>query len=520
MRDIERQLRTLGEKTRDEQQARRGLTGQALRRIRLRRLGVSATAWAVVGALGIGGTYALGGLDREGSRIPPAEDHSSDGAPGVLYSHFGARARAVIELNAAAGTVCYSLSSVQGYGTFTRVQIVEGLEEKMPVILGPPPYEGRTPLPGSTECVGNVEPSIIESVVESPDRYFLLIEDPKYGERVSSLTRGQKVDAPNCGPPVDFEPTYLPDEWVKALQPGEGGGGEFRGIVGHYGNDAPPGTTQKARVGFSDLIEGESPYPLTGGEEIRVLDEPALLGEIHEGFSVEFAQHDCDYFLIAFGISRDEFRRFAEGLRLPGEFAPAEPGDESFGGIWPEDTAQEANNACNEVPAIESWRTEALRAAKEFGRQVLGWEPAALVRLEEGRRVDVELRRSGSDDGAKADGPAVIVYMTEVFDDCWSVGSVSRLPDNKPTGASVGVTGRDVHIGFDDLGAESAVIEVGYGGQIVTEDWMEGEETVVALRLDFDPDTTGHWWVLFQDADGRVFSATGGNLPVGDFSAG
>lgn len=513
MNDMERRLRDLGDDLRAEQRPSVPLGKRAIRRVRRRRIATAATGLVVVAALMSVGTYALGALGDNGSTLPPAQDGTVEGSSEVLYSYLGARARAVIELNAASGTVCYSLETVRGYGTFTRVEIVEGLEERTPVVFSPPPYR-RTPLPGSTECVGNVEPSIINSIVASPHLYFLLIEDPQYGERVSSLTRSKKVDEPDCGPPVDFEPTYLPEGWIHELQGGGGGGGNT-GAAGHYGNEATPGTPEKAEAGFADLFVGTSPYAISKGQEIRVLDEPTVLGEIHEGYAVDFTQHDCDYALVAYGVALQELREFAEGLRLPGEYAPAEPEEEeSFSGLWPEDTREQAKEACG-AESEGSWRAASKSVVKRFSIDVLAWEEAALERLSARYGISWTVTRSQG-----PGGPAVVVWSHEVLPGCWSVGSVARPPDNKPTGVSMSVRGRNVQLGFDPLGAVSADVEVGYGRRIVTAEWSTGDESLLQWRLDFDPDTTGHFLILFRGSDGRVFSAAGGPLPAGDFAAG
>ena len=132
--------------------------------------------------------------------------------------------------------------------------------------------------------------------------------------------------------------------------------------------------------------------------------------------------------------------------------------------------------------------------------------------------MSIEVRKSASD--AEATGPAIMVYTRKEIPRCWSIGSVSRLPDRRPTGVGIGVTGRKVVIGFDPLGAASASLEVGYGGRVATQTWQAGEDTAVHFELDFEPDTTGHFLILMRDETGAVFSATGGPLPAGDFAAG
>ena len=318
-----------------------------------------------------------------------------------------------------------------------------------------------------------------------------------------------------CGPPVDFKPTYLPEGWVEDLQPASGGGAAWE-IVGHYGNEAPPSTTEKAAAGFAELFAGESPYPLERGEEIRVLDEAARFGPIHEGFSVEFTQHGCDYALLGFGIPGEELRRFAKGLRLPGTYLPAEPSDaEGFAAIWPEDSEERAGEECTSIQHVDGhWRSDGIRTAERFATEVLGWETAQAMQSKPERGLSVYVGNGP----ISIDTPMVIVHVNELFGGCWSVVSVA--PDEEPEDdGSMTVRGRDVRMGFDLGDAASAIFEVGYAGQTTRYVW-EGDNSAVSFTLDFEPRGTGHFLVLLVDGNGDVFSAFGSPLPEGDFSAG
>lgn len=416
MRDIERELRALGERSRNEDQSRSALSGTTMRRIRLHRLAAGTTGLVVALGLVLGGSFVAGALDSNDRGIGPAQASPSASA-------------------------------------------------------------------------------------SSPDP--------------------SNKEAGRCGPPVDFRPTYLPDGWIEDLQRGDGGGGGWRGIVGHFGNDAERGTTDKADGGFADLIASERPYQQGNTEKIRVLDAPATLGDIHEGYSVEFTQYGCDYFLIAFGISRDELRRFAEGLRLPGTYVPGEPAEESFAAIWPEDTAEEAEQRCrrhSRTPNV--WSANRVTTAGRFSADVLMWEEPLIRYTPTAKEVQkMEIRRSENDDGPRARGPAVIVYLTEFVPRCWSVVSVGRLPDDKPTGLSITVRGKDVEIGFDDLGADSIYFEIGHG-YYTNSSGPEPPDGRITAHLRYPRGETGHFLLLFKDENGDVFSAAGGPLPAGDFSAG
>lgn len=510
---IQRQLRDAAAHIRTET----SLSSNVRRRIKLRRVRMVATSLVVIAALGSGATYAIANLQPARENMGPAEEDRRSEAT-QLFADFGNGETVVIELDPVAGTVCYSARNVIATGRrpLTRIDIVQRQQERTPVVS----FDWDDPAPEPAGCATDVNRDLMGRIIDLPHEYLLLLVRPGQGVEFSPLSRDSlNQSVVGCGLPVDFGPTYLPAGWSRKLQSGSGGGGTWKGVLGHYGNAAPAGTPAKAKGGFAELIAGERPYQQGNTERIRVLDRPATLGDIHEGYSVEFTQHGCDYFLIAFGISRGDLRRFAEGLRLPGEFVPAEPGDEPFGAIWPEDTAREANDVCNEAQAIEAWRTDAVRTAEEFGRQVLGWEPAAVVRRDEGRRVEVELRRSFQDEAAEAASPAVMVYMTEVFENCWSVGSVSRLPDRKPTGISISIRGRDVEVGFDDLGAHSVYFEMGHGSHTSSADGELADGRITWV-LSYKPDQTGHFLFLFRDENGEVFSAAGGPLPAGNFAAG
>lgn len=195
----------------------------------------------------------------------------------------------------------------------------------------------------------------------------------------------------------------------------------------------------------------------------------------------------------------------------------------NFAALWPEDTATEAEAACTEAASdpAASFRDDPLPLAHAFAVDVLGWEqpgPVIVRKAGDGERT-IEVRREEGDQGRRAGGAAVQVYVREVAPDCWSVVSVSRLPDKRPTGVGISVRGRDVEVGFDDLGAESVAFEIGHGFYGLTSE-PAGRDGRVTMRLTYPPNDTGHFLLLFKDEDGRVFSASGGPLPAGDFAAG
>lgn len=526
MRDLERELRVLGEKVRDEVSASGGLGPNARSRIRLRRIALAAGGLVTALALATGTTFAFGAFSKSDG-VGPAEG-VRDAAILIDYRRTGGIVDKTHHLTIRSDRTGVIRVVDSGMTAEIEFELDDGEMATVETAVGEVDWRS---VDGSHMALEGVAPADGFQYELRHDSYRIVTESGAEPEEVSKLItfldailddRRSDETYPRCGPPVDFKPTYLPEGWIGDLQPDSGGGGAWRGIVGHYGNDAPASTTDKAVGGFADLIAMERPYAQGNKEKIRVLDKPATLGDIHEGYSVEFSQHGCDYFLIAFGVTRGELGRFAVGLRLPGTFVPAEPVDaEDFSALWPEDTAVEAEQACQEQSDIpNSWRDDALSASSRFANEVLGWSDPRVIQRELGHGgQSVEIRRSEVDDGPEADGPAVVVSLNEVATDCWSVVSVSRPPDNRPTGVSISVRGRDVEIGFDDLGADSVSFEMGHGSYVITSE-PEPPDGRITVLLNYPLGKTGHFLLLFKDADGIVFSAAGGPLPAGDFVAG
>jgi hypothetical protein len=330
-------------------------------------------------------------------------------------------------------------------------------------------------------------------------------------------------DGAECGPPVDFEPTYLPDGWSKDLQRGSGDGQDFPGLVGHYGSGS------HRQAGYFDMFAGHSPLAQSNRQRMDILGRPATSGDIHEGYSVEFEYEGCTYVLIAYVFERSELERFAEGLRPSGDNdRRSEDRAADFAAIWPEDTYEHAAEECtSEAHKEDSWRADPESIALEFGALVLGWEEPSVMEVDDPEAynydgVVLDVRRDPPDGGHGPVSALVRVWTFESAPDCWSIGSVSRVPDNEPTGVSVSVDGRVVQIGFDTLDAAGGSVEVGYGGRDQMKRWVEAEATErpVTFELGFDPATTGHFLILFEDQEGQVFSASGGPLAAGDFAAG
>ena len=237
-----------------------------------------------------------------------------------------------------------------------------------------------------------------------------------------------------------------------------------------------------------------------------VLGERATIGAIHEGYSVEFELDGCRYALLGYGITRGALERFAVGLRF-------EEDDLAFSAIWPEDTLAGARVACYRGRE-RRWPG---RVAVDFVRSVLGWEGFDVSTSSGGN-----LRRFTFDAASAAgvsDGPDVRVYVEEVLPRCWSVNSVSPVHARRVDDSGISVEGQEVDLAFDPGGATTVAIEVGYGDDVHTATW-KGGDTIAHFELDEPPESTGHFLVLRYDVRGIVFSASGGPLPPGDFTAG
>jgi len=118
-----------------------------------------------------------------------------------------------------------------------------------------------------------------------------------------------------CLRPPEFRATFVPKDWHGRLLPGAGGapGTNPPGLVGHYGGKGLAGTRAGARRGFIDVYV-QPPFAQSNKTRIRVLGSRGTLGDIHEGYSVEFSYRGCDYALLAYGIEREEFATVARGL--------------------------------------------------------------------------------------------------------------------------------------------------------------------------------------------------------------
>lgn len=525
MTDIERELRALGERVRDEQAGSPALSPRNRTRIKLRRLGTVTTGLVVAAALAFGGTFAAANLGGPERSFGPTDGRDRSGpALGTFFAEF-ATGRITVVADGETGIVCAATEDVGGTATLSRIEIV-GADVLVPIYPRDEPVDVDRE---DFECISDVPEDFIRSMTGAPELYSLSIEGPSGTEEVPlELAQASNVpDRDRCTDEIPFEPTYLPDGWSPELQPGNAAGLEdIDIIVGHYGVPGDGGF-EKMGTGFLDVQANLGDFEVeTGAADISVLGKKAsLIGpNSNGGYSVRFGHDGCVYSLGG-NATRETIKSFAEGFRLKSE-ADEPSNEQDFAAIWPEDNRDDARDACASAAQEDvgggtvSIRQDPESVALEFGALVLGWEePAARDAEHESYGTVLELRRDGFDSGPR--GPAVLIGPTEIIDGCWSVGWVSRMPDEQPKhDRSMAIRGRDVSMGFDPGGATSAVLEVGYGGEATTYVWHEGEAEGVEFRLDFDPHDTGHYLILLMDPNGEVFSAFGSPLPEGDFAAG
>jgi hypothetical protein len=121
---------------------------------------------------------------------------------------------------------------------------------------------------------------------------------------------------------VSFRPGYLPEGWDYVL--GEGSGGE-RGLppedrvwpaLGHWASRGAADAGGPV-PGFIDIFEYDSaPYPnISHPEPVEVLGSEGTIGDVHEGYGVDFMVEGCRFMLNANGPPKNELRQVAEQLK-------------------------------------------------------------------------------------------------------------------------------------------------------------------------------------------------------------
>ena len=127
-----------------------------------------------------------------------------------------------------------------------------------------------------------------------------------------------EIRSTDCPRSLPFRATHLPPGFDSTLHSGQGGGGgDLPGevIVFHYRGPEASGR-------FINVFRGTGMYEVneSGASPIMVLDARGEIGEIHDGYGVEFELNNeprgCRAFSVeAFGVSKEELKAFAEGLR-------------------------------------------------------------------------------------------------------------------------------------------------------------------------------------------------------------
>ena len=521
MTDIERRLRDLGERVRDEQ-GPSAIPPNTIRAAKRRRVGTALTGLVTVAAIIFGATFAAGAFSPERAQIGPAQE-TSEVLIEYLRSGGFEDSDARLTVDRDGDSVLHYTERTVGLtveGTLSQAELAD-VESVIAAIDWPAIDGSHDPAAGvgvadgyeyeiryldfSVTTVSGAEPREIKPMIELLDAFI-----------AKERTDLERSERPNCGPPVDFEPTYVPEGWPKDLQRGPGAGGRgYPGLVGHYG---------EVEIGYYDLAIG-APLAQSNKRAIEVLGRRATSGTIHEGLSVEFEHAGCDYSLIAYVFDRSELERFAESLRLE-ERGEGSASRENFAAVWPEDNYPDASRACRaamEGGAANNVRYDPESVALEFGALVLGWEEPGVAEVDNLDAYDydgvvLELQRDpfGGDQS-----PVVRVWTFEVQPDCWSIYTVQRMPGDQPKqDGSMRVRGRGVTAGFDMTGTSSATFEVGHGGEVTRYEWAQGEEMPLVFVLTYEPHGPGHYLVLLRDSSGAVFSAFGSPLPEGDFAAG
>ena len=191
--------------------------------------------------------------------------------------------------------------------------------------------------------------------------------------------------------------------------------------------------------------------------------------------------------------------------------------DDFFGAIWPEDSRHETAQGCSAAES-DSFRSDAVGTAEEFGRAVLDWdEGTGAVRTQHDNSKQVVLNRDSASEGA-----VVELSLVEYVEDCWSVQAVhpgelaeeARMPvmwDRK-----FGEGSNPAHvisIAFDAPDGTFGRIELEYGNQRETRRFGAGDvgidRPLVFTLEPIDPYDAGHAMILFEDGQGKVRTAVG-----------
>jgi len=370
MRDIERELRALGERaesgTSQDAHVPRGL----LNRIRLARFLTAGAAIVVALAVAGGGTLAARSLGEE-PELRPAEVDVPQGPPTALFSTYRSQ-RVIVTLMPVNNMACYGGESLGDSVQRIEIEAVSG----DPVITLFPAEEGSTVSRERIRCVSGQDELVLQAIADDPSAYAFAVSGPN-GREISPLVRFEDSEAdPSCFE-VSFEPTFLPDGWSKELQARSAVGADDDNVVGHYANEARPGSDRKNADGFADLVVNDRPYSGADEPELTVLGSPADLERRGDGAYLSFGFEGCSYTLFMFLLSEKEMVRFAEGLRPTS--VPAEDLSHVFVGITEEGSEVTAtmrigtDEVCFEIPDALDYRAAHLHLedGKESGEPIV-----------------------------------------------------------------------------------------------------------------------------------------------------
>ncbi len=530
MSDIERRLRELGERSRSDQGAAI-LPPHVTLRVKRRRLAAVATSVLVTVAFAFGGAVAVGAFDSP-RQIGPAE-----GTSGVLIDYHRTGGFAGEDIRLTVHTDGFALVTVvEGdESTTTEHKLnaadLRGLEAAMKEVDWPARAAdvryGPVPPPDAVRFALRHDGHLVTGFYRIGPRELTALVG--YLDTLLGELRIEREVADPAPTLALSDRTLRPGDMVELHV--EAGAQYMWGAS--TGLDAQRGDDWERLFQWATYRERASgPIKATRHDGVRSVGYRGAAT-----FQLRIPQLDPGTYRVtkafirsATGGSLEERTGIAE-VRF--EIIREATAKEPFSAIWPEDTRTEAEEACAAAAKedashegagedIVSMRHDAASIVLEFGYEVLGWEDAiATDRSGQAgfadNRTVYELRRGPQ--GASPRRPVVIVDAVEVLDGCWSVGSVSRPPDKRRTGVSISVRGRSVEVGFDTLGATTMSFEIGHGPNTLMGE-PTGRGGRITSRLTYAPDDTGHFLILFKDENGRVFSATGGPLPAGNFTAG
>jgi hypothetical protein len=315
MHDIETRLRNLYEDI-DVRTPR--MNPGTLRRIKVRRASKMVAIGAVVASSVVGISFATDVFQTDRRPSQPATEPTAISTPVIVVASTE-DARTTLGLQRDLGIVCH-VSSPPLAG-LKSLQVVRANENKSPIVDLFPPASPVANTRGI--CTGNVDAATIDSIVETPDQFllsYLIDGEPRVFSNLSLLP-ASPMRRDRCRMSVRFEPTYLPPEWTKQLQPSSELTDAEHEVLGYYGSDAPRTSSRLKKAGVATLMRWPLSQMDTASPELTVLGQDAAL--VRQGstrYGVVFSYRGCGYALIAIGVTKAALIDFAESL-VPAETA-------------------------------------------------------------------------------------------------------------------------------------------------------------------------------------------------------